>query len=407
TDPSGNVYVVGEVTESGTYYFGSNSYPLSVPVASGYKPVILKYDSSGAVQWGKTCSAGVSSAEGDLWAVAVDSSGCIYAAGSIAGTTTCDFGNGQTATGTGSTNVVLVKYDSAGSAQWARTMSSTSSASAIFYSVDIDGQGNVCAVGHVQGTSTYDFGNGATATGVWSGSNAVVVKYDSSGNAQWACTLAAGSSVGACFYGVAIDSGGNVYAAGNMSAGTVNFGNDVSASATGASGLLVKYSSSGAAQWARVGSDYFQSVVVDSSGDIIVVGGTIGKYSPAGVAQWSSAAFTGGYSAVAVAANGDIYAAEVINGTYTISFGGSAFVAGTCTGVNVVVTKYDQDGVPRWAQSTTVGADNSYYNSIAVDSSGNLYVVGNMCGASTYTFGNGVSTSGSSTAGSNSLLVMY
>jgi hypothetical protein len=50
----------------------------------------------------------------------------VYAAGSINGTGICDFGEGITATGTvNSDNAVLVKHDSSGKAQWARTVTAS------------------------------------------------------------------------------------------------------------------------------------------------------------------------------------------------------------------------------------------------------------------------------------------
>ena len=53
--------------------------------------------------------------------------------------------------------------------------------------------GSVYAAGCIDGTGTYNFGNSVTAAGTYSGYNIVLVKYNSSGVAQWARTVTAGS----------------------------------------------------------------------------------------------------------------------------------------------------------------------------------------------------------------------
>src|SRR5512143_1722534 len=87
-------------------------------------------------------------------------------------------------------------------AQWAQTVTAGSSASD-FYSVSVASDGSVYAAGIIYGTGTYDFGNSKTAKGTNSGVNIVLVKYDSSGVAQWAQTVTAGSS-NSYFYSVSV-----------------------------------------------------------------------------------------------------------------------------------------------------------------------------------------------------------
>ena len=126
--------------------------------------------------------------------VAVDSSGYVYAAGVTGDGGTYDFGNGQAATGTFRPNVLLVKYNTFGLAQWAQTLTSGSSISgAAFGSVAVDSSGNVYAAGSCTGTTAFGFGNSIAATGSSSGNNALLVKYNSSGNAQWAQTNISGT----------------------------------------------------------------------------------------------------------------------------------------------------------------------------------------------------------------------
>jgi hypothetical protein len=176
----------------------------------------------------------------------VDGSGSIYAAGTSFGTVTYGFGNGVTTAGTAaspnSQNVLLVKFDSLGQAQWARSLTAGDN-KADFRDVAADGSG-VYAVGLAYQGTTYGLGNGVTVTGAsTAGLNVLLVKYDSSGQTQWARTLTAGSG-GAIFQGVTTDGSGGIYAAGySVGTETYGFGNGVTAASPvgGSNVLLVKY----------------------------------------------------------------------------------------------------------------------------------------------------------------------
>jgi hypothetical protein len=71
--------------------------------------------------------------------------------------------------------VVLVKYNAAGDAQWARSVEAGSSAS-LFNSVAVDGAA-VYAAGGQSDAGIYNYGDGKTAQGTASGTNVVLVKY--------------------------------------------------------------------------------------------------------------------------------------------------------------------------------------------------------------------------------------
>ena len=237
----------------------------------------------GIARWAKSVVAGTNSSA--FSSVTRDSAGNIYAVGTIAGTESYDFGNGVTVAGTASgsnvSNVVLVKYNSSGTAQWAKSVVAGADGSR-FTSVILDSAGNIYTVGYIEGSGSYDFGNGATVAGRAPG--LVLVKYNSSGAAQWAKSVVAGTN-NSSFYSVTLDSAGNIYAAGEIDgAGSYDFGNGVTVAGTctGGSGgfgnvVLVKYNSSGNAQWAKsvvagTGRSGFFSVTLDSSGNIYAIG---------------------------------------------------------------------------------------------------------------------------------------
>jgi hypothetical protein len=185
--------------------------------------------------------------------VVIDSSGDVYAAGSIGGGT-YDFGNGVTAAGTcgatcssgtvGPQYQVLLKYNSSGVALWAQTVKSAGPSSSV-NSLAIDSSGHVFAVGALYGVGKYDFGNGVTAAvNAASTNDAVLIEFSSSGVAQWAhSTSGSGDTT---LVSVAVDAKDNLYAAGGI-AGSVDFGNGVTGSGAnpgvgdGWSALLVRY----------------------------------------------------------------------------------------------------------------------------------------------------------------------
>jgi hypothetical protein len=65
-------------------------------------------------------------------------------------------------------------------------------------------------------------------------------------------------------------------------------------------------------------------------------------------------------------------------------------------GVNVLLVKYDTNGNALWARSVNGGGNTSLFASIATDSSGNIYVTGYQEGTGSYNYGSSVSVTGSS-----------
>jgi hypothetical protein len=259
-DEAGNVYAAGAVAGTETYDFGNGvratgTAPNGGPVAGmlSANVLVVKYTPASVAEWARTLAAGADSSS--FSSVTVDSAGSVYAAGVIADGP-YDFGNDVTAQGTlergaltglvGPNFPMLVKYDSLGVAQGARTVA-TGGPSSRFDSVAVGPAGAVYVAGSVYGQGTYDFGNDSAITSPEGGTSYVLlVKYDADGSAEWARSSEnAGSGF---FASVAVDSARHLYAAGGVDASEgADFGNAITVRGTemdtvvGWSALLVSY----------------------------------------------------------------------------------------------------------------------------------------------------------------------
>jgi hypothetical protein len=368
-DSYGNIYAAGYQKGTGSYDYGNGAAAAGTAVSGN--AVLVKYDASGAAQWARTVTEG--SDESRFNAVAVDSSGNIYAAGRQYGTGSYNYGNGAVAAGADANdNAVLVKYDASGATQWVKTVTERA-ANSWFAAVAVDSSGNIYAAGCQYDTASYGYGNGAAAAGAADNGNAVLVKYDASGAAQWAKSVTTGSSF-SCFYAVAADSSG-IYAAGYQDGtGSYGYGNGITAAGanSGGNAVLVKYDASGAAQWAKT------------------------------VTEGNSSSE---FFAVAADSSGNIYAAGYQEGTGSYGYGNGITATGTATiDSNAVLVKYDPSGTAQWAKTGMEGSDESRFHAVAADSSGNIYAAGYQAGTGSYNYG---SEDIAGTAAYNAVLVKY
>jgi outer membrane protein assembly factor BamB len=401
--------------------------------------VVSPSTASQGAQWAQTVTAGGNRSY--FKSVSVASDGSAYAAGWIEGTGIFNFGNSVTSAGTytDSANIVLVKYNSSGVAQWARSVTAGNNIS-FFNSVSMASDGSVYAAGDIYGTGTFSFGNNVTAAGTYSGSNIVLVKYNSSGVAQWARSVTAGNNVSS-FNSVSVSSDGSVYTAGRIiGTDTYDFGNSVTATgpSTDDNIVLVKYNSSGSAQWAKTvtagNNSAFNSVSVASDGSVYAggfimassydfgngvtaVGGGSGarniilvKYNSSGVAQWARSVIMGGdesfFRSVSVASDGSVYAAGYTDRPSTYDFGNNVTITNPFNGNNILLVKYNSSGVAQWARSVTAGNGQSRFDSVSVAADGSVYAAGYIAGTGTFNFGNSITSAGPYIGG-NILLVKY
>jgi hypothetical protein len=362
-DSSGNLYTTGYF--EGTVDFDPGAGTSNLTSAGGSDVFVSKLDSSGNFVWAKSFG-GTSSDIGN--SIAVDSSGNVYTTGFFEGTVDFDPGAGTSnLTSAGDSDVFVSKLNSSGNFVWAKGLGGTSSD--FGFSIAVDSSGNVYTTGSFAGTADFDPGAGTTTLTSAGNVDVFVSKLNSSGNFVWAKGLG-----GASFdsgNSIAVDSSGNLYTTGYFE-GTVDFdsgaGTNNLTSAGGADVFVSKLDSSGNFVWAKsfggTSSDIGQSIAVDSSGNVYTTGYFQG-----------TADFDPG------------------TGTTTLTSAGN---------VDVFVSKLNSSGNFVWAKG--FGGDAfDYGNSIAVDSSGNLYTTGYFQG--TVDFDPGTETSTLTSAGSVDVFV--
>lgn len=243
-DGSSNIYITGEF--AGTVDFDPSGTTANLSATASYDVFVAKYNSSGNYVWAQK----VSTTWNDFsYGITVDGSANVYITGQFNGT--AYFGS-QTITSPGADNAFLAKYNSSGTALWAKNVASSGLGSAQGKSVKVDGSGNVYLTGTFIGTFDFDPGSGNAALASTIQEDVFLAKYDGSGNYLWAGKM--GGSMQDVSTSMVLDASGNAYVTGyfnstadfDMSAGTTNL-----TSAGGADIFLVKYNSGGTFQWVK------------------------------------------------------------------------------------------------------------------------------------------------------------
>ncbi|MBK8550012.1 MAG: SBBP repeat-containing protein [Ignavibacteria bacterium] len=327
-DVSGNVYVTGASTGSGT----------------GHDYATIKYNSSGDSIWVRRYNGSGNSGD-DAYALAVDISGNVYVAGYSTGI------NGD---------YVTIKYNSSGDSLWVRR--ANWGVNDVATSISVDGSGNV----YVTGLS-YRFSGYAYLT----------IKYNSAGVEKWVREYdGIGYDVS---HKIAVDGSGNVYVTGySAGSGTDDY-------------LTIKYDSSGTEKWQRRyngpgnSNDTAYSLALDVSGNIYVTGASTGsgtgtdyatiKYNSSGDSLWVRRYNGPGNGS-------DVPRFAEVDGSGNVYLTGTS--AGSGTGNDYATIKYNSSGVQQWVKrynGPISGFDYAY--SLALDVSGNVYVTGVSAGNGT------------------------
>jgi uncharacterized delta-60 repeat protein len=219
-DGSGNVYVTGRSTGSGT----SPDY------------ATIKYNSSGVQQWVSRYN-GPYNAWDEARAIAVDGIGNVYVTGYIwTSDTTRDF--------------ATIKYNSSGVEQWVRRYVGPDYDWDEAPAIAVDGSGNV----YVNGTSI----------GTGTDEDYATIKYNSAGDTLWVRRYNGSGNYRDEAGAIAVDGSGNVYVTGC----TYEL-------ATSYDYTTIKYTSSGDTVWVRkydYADDWAHAIALDGSGFVYVTG---------------------------------------------------------------------------------------------------------------------------------------
>jgi hypothetical protein len=378
-DGSGNSYLTGH------FQTANLTNPILTKIGSA-DVFVFKLDSSGNVTWAKNFGGASSNTESR--SVAVDGSGNVYLTGDFS---TANFTT-PALTRIGTVDAFVFKLDSSGNVTWAKNYGGTIANS---YSVVVDGSGNIFVGGQFQSA------NMTTPALTKIGNvDVFVLKLDSSGNTTWSRNYG-GAGVGLNFFQLSMDGTGNVYVVGAFLAS--NFTTPALTLIGVRDTYVIKIDTSGNTTWSKnfggVGANaYGLSLAVDGNSDVYVAGrlttasittpaisllGTqdafiikldsSGNTTRASGYPGYSASGTTNLSGVARDTSGNLY----IVGNFTSSiFNIGGFSLNKIGTQDIFAAKLDAAGNVIWAKNYGGSGSSGTGSGVAVDGTGNVYIVG-------------------------------
>jgi hypothetical protein len=344
-DAAGNIYTVGWFNGSQDFDPGIGVYTLAA--IGSFDIFVCKINPSGNLVWAKQMGGMYSTSRG--YGIALDSFANVYTTGSF--DVESDFDPGTSVymlTPSGYNDIFISKLDSSGNFKWAKQIGGTSDETG--FAITTDALGNVYSTGAFKGTVDFDPGTGSynlTSKSV-SSNDIYVSKLDSTGTFIWAKSM--GGTSNGTGRSIAVDNCGNVYTTGAF-AGTTDFdpgSNVYNLASTGQYDVFVsKLDSSGNFVWAK---------------------------------RWGSNNFDFGLS-IAVDVPKNVYTTGYFSGTVDFDPGAGTYNMSTMYSSNFI-SKLDSSGNFVFAK-TFAGIANAGFcfgNSIALDSSGNIYTTGSLYG---------------------------
>jgi len=256
------------------------------------------------------------------------------------------------------------KYDKDGIEQWVARYNGPGNYQDVPKAVAVDASGNVYVTG-------YSYGDGTS-------SDYATIKYNSGGIEQWVVRYNGPGNGNDLVFDMAVDDTGNVYVTGE------SYDNDSCLDCT-----TVKYNASGRQQWVVTYNgpgnynDSGKAITLDALGNVYVAGYSYGggetredyvtiKYNSSGRRLWVER-YAG--------PSGPPYSAYDVANAIAVDSLGCVYVTGYsdggATSYDYATIKYDADGKLQWAERYNGSGDKfEYAHSIAINSSGSVYVTG-------------------------------
>jgi len=276
-------------------------------------------------------------------------------------------------TNSGEWDIFLTKFDNAGNKLWTKQWGTTQHEEG--NSVAVDSSGNIFITGF-----TYGELDGNTNAGEY---DIFLTKFDNNGNKLW--TKQWGTTSYDKGNSVAVDTSGNVFVTGNTEDGL-----DGNTSAGSGDIFLIKFDNNGnklwTKQWGTTEYDKGNSVAIDSSGNVFVTGHTssgldgntnagssdifLTKFDNAGNKLFTKQWGTTEYD------YGNSVAVDSSGNVFVTGHTGGGLDGNTNAGnYDIFLTKFDNNGNKLWTKQLGTTSDDRGY-SVAVDSLGNVFVTG-------------------------------
>jgi hypothetical protein len=300
-DNVGNAFITGD------FLGGTLTFDAVTLTSQATDVFLVKYDPTGIAQWGHALGGTAHDFLGD---VATDTDGNVIVTGVFQESAT--FG-GDSLTSANAEAIFIAKFDTNGTALWARKIDKNDFDVSFGPSVASDAVGNVVIAGQFR--VSLDFGSTVLMTSdALDFVDVFVAKYDGNGNFMWA--RKAGGPNTDTARDVATDAGGNVIAVGSFSS-DITF-SPVTLSATGVQdGFVAKYDPNGGVLWARQseGADLTApaAVAIDPTG-LLTVGGSFRGSTVFGADTLTSVDSIDGFL-VRYSPNGLVIATLLLGGT--------------------------------------------------------------------------------------------
>ena len=339
--------------------------------------VVTKIDAAGTVVWVKNFGGSGANTQGQ--SVAVDTSGNVYLSGHFDGANLTT----PALTKVGNQDAFAFKLDSAGNSVWAKNFGGSGAGAT--GGIAVDTSGNIYLGGHFYGA------NLTTPALVKIGNqDAFAFKLDSAGNSVWAKNF--GGSGASATGRVAVDASGNVYLGGYFTG--ANLTNPALTKIGGNDAFAFKLDSAGSSIWSRnfggVTNAYGQCIAVDAAGNVYL-GGYVAsddvfnpvqdafarKLDSAGTSIWFR-----NFGGIGSASEGRSIAVDTSGNVYLGGhFGGGNLTTPALTKIGIrdsFAFKLDSAGNSVWARNFGGIGARATGQSIAVDAAGNVYLGGHF-----------------------------